>query len=162
VRWKRIIGRPAYSPRPHLPNLIASPRRPQGARTVDALRLNVCVRVRYHAAWLAGSGSVLLYNLMEDAATAGISRVRHWQWLRHGTTLDASSVEVRTTPELSPASSRRRWRGLRQRSVTRGSETVQALNTCAHAFVGTVESPFRNKFRNRPYFDGCIRQRGKA
>ncbi|RCV34233.1 hypothetical protein SETIT_7G144600v2 [Setaria italica] len=47
-----------------------------------------------------GSGSVPLYNLMEDAATAEISRVQNWQWLRHGAELDAGGVPVRATPEL--------------------------------------------------------------
>uniref|UniRef100_A0A0D3FX98 Malate synthase n=1 Tax=Oryza barthii TaxID=65489 RepID=A0A0D3FX98_9ORYZ len=56
--------------------------------------------VQYVAAWLSGSGSVPLYNLMEDAATAEISRVQNWQWLRHGAALDAGGVEVRATPEL--------------------------------------------------------------
>jgi len=73
---------------------------PRGARTVDGLRLNARVGVQYLAAWLAGSGSVPLYNLMEDAATAEISRVQNWQWLRHGAALDAAGVEVRATPEL--------------------------------------------------------------
>ena len=73
---------------------------PRGARTVDGLRLNARVGVQYLAAWLAGSGSVPLYNLMEDAATAEISRVQNWQWLRHGAALDAGGVEVRATPEL--------------------------------------------------------------
>ncbi|KAF8703520.1 hypothetical protein HU200_032330 [Digitaria exilis] len=75
---------------------------PVGARTVDGLRLNTRVGVQYLAAWLAGSGSVPLYNLMEDAATAEISRVQNWQWLRHGAALahGAAGVEVRATPEL--------------------------------------------------------------
>uniref|UniRef100_M8C272 Malate synthase n=1 Tax=Aegilops tauschii TaxID=37682 RepID=M8C272_AEGTA len=54
----------------------------------------------YLAAWLGGSGSVPLYNLMEDAATAEISRVQNWQWLHHGAVLDAGGVAVRATPEL--------------------------------------------------------------
>lgn len=73
---------------------------PRGARTVEGLRLNTRVGVQYLAAWLAGSGSVPLYNLMEDAATAEISRVQNWQWLRHGAALDAGGVAVRATPEL--------------------------------------------------------------
>lgn len=73
---------------------------PRGSRTVDGLRLNTRVGVQYVAAWLAGSGSVPLYNLMEDAATAEISRVQNWQWLRHGAELDAGGVAVRATPEL--------------------------------------------------------------
>lgn len=73
---------------------------PRGARTVEGLRLNTRVGVQYLAAWLGGSGSVPLYNLMEDAATAEISRVQNWQWLRHGAVLDAGGVAVRATPEL--------------------------------------------------------------
>ncbi|GJN02517.1 hypothetical protein PR202_ga19877 [Eleusine coracana subsp. coracana] len=73
---------------------------PSGARTVDGLRLNVRVGVQYLAAWLAGSGSVPLYSLMEDAATAEISRVQNWQWLRHAADLDAGGVRVRATPDL--------------------------------------------------------------
>ncbi|CAM0904098.1 unnamed protein product [Alopecurus aequalis] len=73
---------------------------PRGACTVEGLRLNTRVGVQYLAAWLGGSGSVPLYNLMEDAATAEISRVQNWQWLRHGASLDAGGVAVRATPEL--------------------------------------------------------------
>jgi len=66
---------------------------------MDGLRLNARVGVHL-AAWLVGSGSVPLYNLMEDAATAEISRVQNWQWLRRGAALDTGGVEVRATPEL--------------------------------------------------------------
>jgi malate synthase len=61
---------------------------PDGPRTEDGLRLNVRVGIRYLAAWLGGSGAVPLYNLMEDVATAEISRAQLWQWLRHGARLD--------------------------------------------------------------------------
>jgi malate synthase len=44
--------------------------------------------VLYLAAWLGGSGAVPLYNLMEDAATAEISRTQLWQWIHHGAKLD--------------------------------------------------------------------------
>ena len=46
------------------------------------------VGVQYLEAWLRGLGCVPLYNLMEDAATAEISRTQVWQWVRHGATLD--------------------------------------------------------------------------
>jgi malate synthase len=61
---------------------------PRGPRTADGLRLNVRVGIRYLAAWLTGAGAVPLFNLMEDAATAEISRAQLWQWMRHGATLD--------------------------------------------------------------------------
>ena len=65
---------------------------PAGPRTEEGLRLNVRVGVRYLAAWLSGSGAVPLYNLMEDVATAEISRAQLWQWLRHGARLDDGRV----------------------------------------------------------------------
>jgi malate synthase len=61
---------------------------PHGTRTEQGLRLNVRVGVQYIEAWLRGVGAVPLYNLMEDAATAEISRTQVWQWIRHGATLD--------------------------------------------------------------------------
>jgi len=56
---------------------------PQGTITENGLRTNVRVGVQYLEAWLRGSGCVPLYNLMEDAATAEISRAQVWQWIRH-------------------------------------------------------------------------------
>ncbi len=61
---------------------------PQGPRTEAGLRQNVAVGIGYIAAWLGGAGCVPLFNLMEDAATAEISRSQVWQWLRHGAALD--------------------------------------------------------------------------
>jgi malate synthase len=70
---------------------------PKGAITEAGLRHNVGVGVRYLAAWLAGSGCVPLHHLMEDAATAEISRTQVWQWIRHGARLDDGR---RVTAEL--------------------------------------------------------------
>jgi malate synthase len=61
---------------------------PVGTRSEAGLRHNVRVGVQYLEAWLQGNGCVPLYNLMEDAATAEISRTQVWQWLRHGAALD--------------------------------------------------------------------------
>ncbi len=60
---------------------------PKGDITEAGLRQNVNVGVRYVEAWLRGNGCVPLYNLMEDAATAEISRAQVWQWLHHGARL---------------------------------------------------------------------------
>ncbi|HYV86072.1 MAG TPA: malate synthase A [Patescibacteria group bacterium] len=60
---------------------------PHGTRTEEGLRHNVRVGVQYLDAWLRGSGCVPLYHLMEDAATAEISRTQVWQWIRHGASL---------------------------------------------------------------------------
>jgi malate synthase len=57
-------------------------RVPGGEITEAGLRLNVSVGIRYLAAWLAGTGAAAIDNLMEDAATAEISRSQVWQWVR--------------------------------------------------------------------------------
>ncbi len=56
---------------------------PEGTITEDGVRTNVRVGIQYMEAWLRGSGCVPLYNLMEDAATAEISRTQLWQWIHH-------------------------------------------------------------------------------
>jgi malate synthase len=61
---------------------------PTGTRTEAGLRQNIRVGVQYLEAWLRGSGCVPLYNLMEDAATAEISRAQVWQWIHHHAALD--------------------------------------------------------------------------
>jgi len=63
-------------------------RVPAGTRTEKGLRWNINVGIRYLASWLAGNGCVPLYNLMEDAATAEISRTQIWQWIHHGASLE--------------------------------------------------------------------------
>ncbi len=56
---------------------------PEGPITEAGVRTNVSVGVQYLEAWLRGSGAVPIFNLMEDAATAEISRAQLWQWIRH-------------------------------------------------------------------------------
>ncbi|HTW38651.1 MAG TPA: malate synthase A [Steroidobacteraceae bacterium] len=63
----------------------------QGTRTEAGLRLNIRVGVQYIEAWLRGKGAVPLYNLMEDAATAEISRAQVWQWVHYGITLEGGT-----------------------------------------------------------------------
>ncbi len=60
----------------------------EGSRTEQGLRDNIRVGVQYMEAWLRGRGAVPIYNLMEDAATAEISRAQIWQFVRYGVTLD--------------------------------------------------------------------------
>ncbi|ALC86986.1 malate synthase [Bacillus sp. FJAT-22090] len=56
---------------------------PEGTITEEGLRLNCSVGVQYIASWLRGNGAAPINNLMEDAATAEISRTQVWQWIRH-------------------------------------------------------------------------------
>ncbi len=61
---------------------------PDGPRTRDTLFRNLRIGIRYLEAWLRGNGCVALYGLMEDAATAEISRLQLWQWVRHGAVVE--------------------------------------------------------------------------
>ena len=56
---------------------------PAGSITEQGMRTNISVGIQYMANWLSGLGCVPLYNLMEDAATAEISRSQLWQWVKH-------------------------------------------------------------------------------
>ncbi len=68
-----------------------------GEVTEAGLRNNIEVALRYLEAWLGGNGAVGIHNLMEDAATAEISRSQVWQWVRNGTVLDNGQP---VTPDL--------------------------------------------------------------
>ena len=72
-------------------------RVPEGPVTVNGIRHNLNVGVLYLEAWLGALGCVPLYNLMEDAATAEISRTQLWQWVQHGAKLDSGEA---VGPEL--------------------------------------------------------------
>ena len=81
---------------------------PEGTITEAGLRQNLNVGIQYLAAWLAGQGCVPLFNLMEDAATAEISRSQVWQWRRHGarftdsdTVIDDAVIEVALADEIA-------------------------------------------------------------
>ena len=63
-----------------------------GERTETGMRLNIRIGVRYLEAWISGNGCVPIYGLMEDAATAEISRASIWQWIQHGKTLSNGKV----------------------------------------------------------------------
>jgi malate synthase len=69
---------------------------PEGPITEQGLRTNISVGVQYLEAWLGGLACVPLYNLMEDAATAEISRAQVWQWIRHpkGVLTDGRKVTI--------------------------------------------------------------------
>ncbi|HEU4682108.1 MAG TPA: malate synthase A [Gemmatimonadales bacterium] len=67
-----------------LPEQLLSVQVPGGRVTEAGVRANISVALQYLAAWLGGSGAVAINNLMEDAATAEISRSQLWQWIRHG------------------------------------------------------------------------------
>jgi malate synthase len=80
---------------------------PSGSRSDAGLRQNIRVGIQYLEAWLGGNGCVPLYFLMEDAATAEISRTQIWQWLKHeattddGAAIDAQRIEKTVAEEMA-------------------------------------------------------------
>jgi malate synthase len=70
---------------------------PDGQRTASGMRTNIRVSIQYIEAWLSGTGAVAIHDLMEDAATAEISRASIWQWIQHGAVLNDGT---RVTKEL--------------------------------------------------------------
>jgi malate synthase len=69
----------------------------QGTRSEEGFRENIRVGVQYLEAWLRGRGAVPIYNMMEDAATAEISRAQIWQFVSYGVEVDG---RTKVTPEL--------------------------------------------------------------
>src|SRR3989442_12532465 len=78
------IGRQREEVRVTARDLLATPA---GEITTDGLQTNLSVALQYLGAWLGGMGCVPINDLMEDAATAEISRAQVWQWLQHGARL---------------------------------------------------------------------------
>jgi malate synthase len=81
---------------------------PDGKVTESGVRLNISVALQYINAWLLGTGAAAINNLMEDAATAEISRAQIWQWIRNG-----------ATTEDGHAVTRERYRALRDEELAK-------------------------------------------
>ena len=92
--------------------------------TEQGLRHNIDVGLQYLEAWLGGNGCVPIYNLMEDAATAEISRSQLWQWVHNGAKLDDGRT---ITPEL--------YRALVPDVLANISTIPGAINALARFFV---------------------------
>ncbi len=77
---------------------------PEGTITEAGLRMNINVGVLYIESWLRGVGAAALHNLMEDAATAEISRTQVWQWIKNGSKLnDGRTVTYELFKEILPS-----------------------------------------------------------
>jgi malate synthase len=78
--------------------------KPETPITEHGLRMNINVGIHYLGAWLAGNGCVPIHNLMEDAATAEISRSQVWQWIRSpkGKLEDGTKVTAELVRKLIP------------------------------------------------------------
>jgi len=74
-------------------------RVPGGTITEGGVRNNISVALQYLSAWLGGNGAVAIFNLMEDAATAEISRSQIWQWIHNEVILDDGPLVTRDVVE---------------------------------------------------------------
>ena len=94
-----------------------------GSVTEAGLRQNVSVGIQYIASWLNGVGAAAIFNLMEDAATAEISRSQVWQWLRHGRVQPTTTCGEVIDEEMEELG-RRRARSTRRASCSSGSRST--------------------------------------
>ena len=74
---------------------------PTGTITIDGIRTNINVGLLYTESWLRGNGAAAIYNLMEDAATAEISRSQLWQWIHHNCyTVNGTNINIELYEQL--------------------------------------------------------------
>ena len=106
--------------------------RPEKPITESGLRANISVGIQYLGAWLAGNGCVPVFNLMEDAATAEISRSQIWQWIRSpkGVLDDGRKVTRRAVPQArrgraAEGTHLSRRRGVAGREVRGGGKALR-------------------------------------
>ena len=125
---------------------------PMGTITEAGLRQNLNVGIGYIEAWLRGSGCVPLYNLMEDAATAEISRAQVWQWIRHGARLedgraiDAALFGTILAEELAK---------LREAAGDKAYRDGR-YDDAAHLFRDLIEAPAFPEFLTVPAYDMIV------
>jgi malate synthase len=109
---------------------------PDGEITEAGLENNVSVGLQYLESWLRGVGAVAIYNLMEDAATAEISRSQIWQWVRNGK-IDERAVHAALDAELERLRNGGRWDDAREvfEQVALGEEFAEFLTLPAYDYL---------------------------
>lgn len=131
---------------------------PTGTITYAGLNHNIAVGLGYLEAWMRGTGCVPLFNLMEDAATAEISRAQLWQWVHHHALLQDSEHEGQpVTPELCHQ--------LLDAEVTRASADaaparVTAYNLAASLIRNLIDAPAFEPFLTLPAYNTLLNEKG--
>jgi malate synthase len=121
---------------------------PVGTITDAGIRTNFSVGIQYLEAWFGGSGCVPLYNLMEDAATAEISRAQLWQWLHRGGRLeDGRAITPSHYDSLIGEVIAKIESEVGMERYTRGH-----YRTAAHMFMEMVKSPVLDEFLTLPAY----------
>ncbi|HZX82632.1 MAG TPA: malate synthase A [Reyranella sp.] len=125
---------------------------PEGTKTEAGLRQNVAVGIGYVEAWLRGIGCVPLFNLMEDAATAEISRAQVWQWVRHGQTLqDGRPVTKELVREIVREENDRVKAAMGEEAYGRAR-----YEDAAQLLIDLVEQPTFEEFLTLPAYERIL------
>jgi malate synthase len=111
-------------------------RVPGGEITDDGVKNNVSIGLQYLESWLRGVGAAAINNLMEDAATAEISRAQIWQWIRHGR-IEREQVRQLEDSELAGFPAEGRWDEAHELfdQVALGDEFVEFLTLPAYDYL---------------------------
>ncbi len=131
---------------------------PSGPKTEAGLRQNVAVGIGYVEAWLRGIGCVPLFNLMEDAATAEISRAQVWQWVRHSQKLDDGRPITKDLVRQIVREENDRVK------AQIGAERYAAgrYEDAAQLMIDLVEQPVFHEFLTLPAYERIIADEKKA
>jgi malate synthase len=125
---------------------------PEGTRTEAGLRQNVAVGIGYVEAWLRGIGCVPLFNLMEDAATAEISRAQVWQWVRHGQPLqDGRPVTKEFVREIVREENDKVKAAMGEEAYANGR-----YEDAAQLMIDLVEQPAFEEFLTLPAYERVL------
>jgi malate synthase len=124
-----------------------------GVRTLGGLRTNVEVGITYLAAWLGGNGAAAIHHLMEDAATAEISRSQIWQWAHSAAELDDGTVVDRSLVERVVAEE---YDAL----VAGGGPYAAQLEVARDLFLATALDDDFADFLTLPAYDEVLRAGG--
>jgi malate synthase len=122
---------------------------PAGTITDAGIRTNFSVGIQYLAAWFGGSGCVPLYNLMEDAATAEISRAQLWQWLHRGGKLPNGFPITPSHYDMLVGEVIAKIQG----EVGEERYSNGHFRTAAHLFTEMVKSPQLGEFLTLPAYE---------
>jgi malate synthase len=122
---------------------------PAGTITEAGLRQNINVGIGYIESWLRGLGCVPLYNLMEDAATAEISRSQVWQWIRHGAKLDdGRSIDLKLCRAILDEEL-----GKLRKAAGEDAWKAGRYNDAGKLFLDLIEAPVFVEFLTLPAYD---------
>ncbi len=127
---------------------------PEGQITEAGLKQNVAIGLGYVEAWLRGIGCVPLFNLMEDAATAEISRAQLWQWVHHGAKLaDGRTVDIDLVEDMIAAE-------LRQQKSVVDEDRYQAYERAAALMRNLIRAPKFMDFLTVPAYEQILKDEG--